>query len=372
MAGLPGGVQGGDADGASPSLATVLQLVRCVLQRRSKRVGGRASGTFDVPCFLSLQHLTCLLAEVKARPAACAGGGGGAPVTTAEALLDILLLTPVRWLVEDGRGGGGCTTGDGEATNWDSERCEQICSLASWMLQSCWPAHVSSAATAEGSEGQELHVPRPDVPGHDAAVQARGEAALPDILHPGVHAWDVARVEEVKGAQRREKVLRWMTALAAAHDGVCDRILRLASHPKGLLRAVLFLYRTPAPSQHRLALLSAINSFLAVITARAALLAHRKMLLLIDAEEVGTVRTVLSSLGDSLPDPTDMGAPAPADTPDSAVRSEALALFFRWLWSGQSLSRLKSLVGRLSEADEAGKTPLSSVAAPARVLLDLW
>ena len=337
----------------------------------------RASGTYDVPCFLSVQHLTCLLAEVKARPAEFVGGGGGGggvPLTTADALLDILLLTPVRWLVEDGRSGAAGTAGHGEATNWDSERCEQICALVSWMLQSCWPAHVSSAATADGGESQGLHVQRSDVPGHGAAVQARDEAALPDILHPGVHAWDVARVEEVKGAQRREKVVRWMTALAAAHDGVCDRILRLASHPKGLLRAVLFLYRTPAPGQHRPALLSAINSFLAVVTARAALLAHRKMLLLIDAEEVGTVRTVLSSLGDSLPDPTDMGAPAPADTPDAAVRREALALFFRWLWSGQSLSRLKSLAGRLSEAgDEArGQLPLNSVTAPARVLLDLW
>jgi hypothetical protein len=165
-----------------------------------------------------------------------------------------------------------------------------------------------------------------------------------------------------------------MAALAAVHDGVSDRILRLALDPKGLLRAVLFLYRTPAPHQYQRALLAAINSFLAVITARAALLAHRNLLLLIDAEEVGLVRTVLSSLGDCLPDPTNLGAPGapPSDTPDAAVRREALGLFFRWLWSGQSLSRLKSLVGRLCEGgdeDMHPPPPLSSLAAPARVLM---
>ena len=41
VAGLSGGGQGEDADGASPSLATVLELVRCVLRRRSQRLGGR-------------------------------------------------------------------------------------------------------------------------------------------------------------------------------------------------------------------------------------------------------------------------------------------------------------------------------------------
>ena len=51
----------------------------------------------------------------------------------------------------------------------------------------------------------------------------------------------------MRAATRREKALQWLAVIAAAHDGFCDAILEDALEAGGLLRAVLFLYRAPAP-----------------------------------------------------------------------------------------------------------------------------
>ena len=43
-----GGEEEGQEEGVLPSLVTVLELVRCVLRRRSRRLGGRVGGVYDV------------------------------------------------------------------------------------------------------------------------------------------------------------------------------------------------------------------------------------------------------------------------------------------------------------------------------------
>ena len=43
-----GGEEEGLGEVVSPSLVTVLELVRCVLRRRSRRLGGRLGGVYDV------------------------------------------------------------------------------------------------------------------------------------------------------------------------------------------------------------------------------------------------------------------------------------------------------------------------------------
>ena len=58
------GVGGEVGEGLHPKLGVVLELLRDVLRRRAKRVGGKGGGMYDIPCFLTLDYLSCLLSEV--------------------------------------------------------------------------------------------------------------------------------------------------------------------------------------------------------------------------------------------------------------------------------------------------------------------
>ena len=109
-------------------------------------------------------------------------------------------------------------------------------------------------------------------------------------------------------------------------------MLEGANQPKGLLRAVLFLYRAPAPRAAQAGLLAASNSVMSVITAQAARLSRQGRLQVLPAEYVGAVNAVILALGDCLPDPTDLDAPSLLP-PQAAVSAldmhEAAAFFFR-------------------------------------------
>jgi len=61
------GVGGELGEGLHPKLGVVLELLRDVLRRRAKRVGGKGGGMYDIPCFLTLNYLSCLLSEVMSQ-----------------------------------------------------------------------------------------------------------------------------------------------------------------------------------------------------------------------------------------------------------------------------------------------------------------
>ena len=212
--------------------------------------------------------------------------GNGGVDTLTDALLEILLLTPVRWLTEGGGASKKEHGGEGDSTS-----AQQLHAVATWMLQLSWPSAPAAAARRSSAGGNVQHTQEGGGSGSGGGggcadeVVDRGGAVL-DVLHVGVQQWQEARADEVQAAGRREKVLRWMAALAAAHDGLCDRILRNAAEPKGLLRAVLFLFRSPAPRAAQPALLAATTAFVAVATARAAVLTHQRRLLCLPLEHV--------------------------------------------------------------------------------------
>ena len=367
------------SEGPRPQLYLVLDLVRSVLKRCSPRADGRsiADGVpINVPCFLSLERLSCLLSEVVLHKApVCVAvlgqdskGGGGAGGGSAEhgrgtwereldAMFDIVVLTPVAWLTRGPQQGASA---------------QHLNRLAEWMLQMSWPSVEVAAARNGGGQlvSKSLF----------SSVRGVGEAGSAEhILHAGLDTWEQASAEETVAAARCQKVLRWLAALASTHVGFCDWLLRHGTTAPGLLRAALCLYRAPVPHTVRSALLKANNSFVAVVTARAVLLTKQQRLQCLPAEYVSVVCSVLRGLSDGLADPSDVSVPSVFSSrarqsahsteeggEDRAEdRNEALALFLRYAWSGQSLAHLREDLARLAKNDWRGveTNPLARIAS---------
>ena len=267
-----------------PSLSLVLDLLRCVLRRRAKRVGERVGGARDIACMVTVEQLVALLAEADANPQLPVGLAPECD-TARDAMCDILVLTPPGWLTATGCDRASAAHHHHHHHHQDQQpplaapahphsNTLHLYHLASSLLRASWPAAAASGE-ARGAEG--LGEAEEDAEGDRVARASGACSLLPDMLHPNaLRTWEQARGEEERATRRCSKVLRWITALVAGHDALCDHVIMHARAAGGLLRAVLFLLRAPAAAAGRAALLAAINGLLAVITARAVLLSHQQ------------------------------------------------------------------------------------------------
>jgi hypothetical protein len=200
----------GGSGALQPSLVVVLELVRGVLRRRGKRLRGRrAAGLHDIPCFLTLDHVSCLVAEVQAQPGGTGEGhaarrshtGRSSGAGAADILHDIVLQIPIRWLADSSNGG--------------TRSAAQLMALATWMLRSCWP---QSGVAMDGSDVEEVAGARAGS-GEAAAGAGEGVGEGTGATCEGGHQQQPPHRVGAGRVERREKVLRWLAALVATDAG---------------------------------------------------------------------------------------------------------------------------------------------------------